>query len=42
MPANFSKAIHNAVEEKLTSLANSSMDTENNNIANMIAGSGSY
>ena len=44
MPASVSKAINNAVEEKLESLTSSlitpSLDTQSNNIASMIAGSG--
>jgi len=38
MPANVSKAINNAVEQKLTSLAMTSPDSSN--IASLIAGSG--
>jgi len=37
MPANVSKAINNAVEQKLTSLAMTSPDS---NISSLIAGSG--
>jgi len=44
MPASVCKTINNAVEEKLESLTSSlmtpSLDTQINNIANMIAGSG--
>ena len=40
MPAKVRKAINNAVEEKLESLAAEPVDTQSSNIASMIAGSG--
>ena len=40
MPANVSKVINNAVEQKLASMTESLVNNNQDNIANMIAGSG--